>query len=294
MGTGIQLAVGTVDIYTSASSPGNLFSNSVTSANQFLDQLGSVSFPSFCLAHAFTYQDFSDNVVGLAWVGTLCDASGTKNHGITTGLNLGSKNPQTQIELIVSHEVGHNFGMQHDDKCTDWCSDNPSACDNGVYTEGDAGGKYVMWSRSVDGSESNNKRFSRCSTETAGDFINTKGVLCFNNLGQDICGNGVVQGTEQCDCGETDPVACALKDPCCTVNCTLSDDYDGLGTPALCSPNAGVCCTPTCQLKGLPDESIQCRKEEECYVAILCSKDTEHNGTCPDEVGSRTTRRSNP
>jgi len=134
----------------------------------------------------------------------------------------------------VSHEVGHNFGMQHDDKCTDWCALNPASCDGGVYNLGESGGKYVMWSRSVDGSEPNNKKFSQCSTDTAGQFINTKGSTCFNALGQEICGNGVVQGTELCDCGETDPVACALKDPCCTVNCTLSTDYDGLGTPALC------------------------------------------------------------
>jgi len=43
-----------VVIYTSAASPGNLFANDVITANQFLDQLGAVSWAAFCLSHAFT------------------------------------------------------------------------------------------------------------------------------------------------------------------------------------------------------------------------------------------------
>ena len=36
-----------------------------------------------------------------------------------------------------------------------------------------------------------------------------------------ICGNGVVEGSEQCDCGHDDAATCDYQDPCCTINCTL-------------------------------------------------------------------------
>ena len=39
-----------------------------------------------------------------------------------------------------------------------------------------------------------------------------------------VCGNGVVEGDEQCDCGSDDPVECFEKDPCCKPgNCTLKE-----------------------------------------------------------------------
>ena len=38
------------------------------------------------------------------------------------------------------------------------------------------------------------------------------------------CGNGVIEGEERCDCGETeDQEACFREDPCCLVNCTLKE-----------------------------------------------------------------------
>lgn len=39
------------------------------------------------------------------------------------------------------------------------------------------------------------------------------------------CGNGVVEGDEECDCGSEDLVLCHERDPCCTPgNCTLKED----------------------------------------------------------------------
>ena len=36
------------------------------------------------------------------------------------------------------------------------------------------------------------------------------------------CGNGVVEGDEECDCGSSDVDSCKAVDPCCNPgNCTL-------------------------------------------------------------------------
>ena len=39
-----------------------------------------------------------------------------------------------------------------------------------------------------------------------------------------MCGNGIVEGDEECDCGSIDPTACDAVDPCCKPgNCTLKE-----------------------------------------------------------------------
>ena len=38
------------------------------------------------------------------------------------------------------------------------------------------------------------------------------------------CGNGIVEDSEECDCGSNDTVECAEVDPCCVPgNCTLKE-----------------------------------------------------------------------
>ena len=42
-----------------------------------------------------------------------------------------------------------------------------------------------------------------------------------------MCGNGIVEGDEECDCGSIDPVQCDAVDPCCKPgNCTLKEGKD--------------------------------------------------------------------
>ena len=48
-------------------------------------------------------------------------------------------------------------------------------------------------------------------------------VCVFAGPSQQECGNGVVEGDEECDCGSAEPEVCWERDPCCTPgNCTLN------------------------------------------------------------------------
>ena len=60
-----------------------------------------------------------------------------------------------------------------------------------------------------------------------------------------ICGNGVKEAGEQCDCGL--PADCGA-DPCCNpATCQLRSG-------AVCSPKNDKCCSPTCQF--LPSTTL--------------------------------------
>ena len=80
------------------------------------DQNFPVNFDQFCAVYRFTYRDFANGVLGLAYVaqpgttggGGIC--SSTLNTGIVTLLNFGRRVPENINQLTFAHELGHNFG----------------------------------------------------------------------------------------------------------------------------------------------------------------------------------------
>eukprot|EP00041_Stephanoeca_diplocostata_P033403 m.1103246 g.1103246 ORF g.1103246 m.1103246 type:complete len:299 (-) comp24330_c0_seq9:222-1118(-) len=213
----IHLAIRKLTIFETASSTVLGFSNphavATSNSQTFLEQLAVVGHSAYCLAHTLTYQDFSGGVLGLAYVGTICAVPGgsgaSNNCGITTALNQGAQSSSLQTNIVFAHEVGHNFGMGHDNGCATWCNtQSSSACNacNGGASEcvvGGSFGNYIMWPTAVDGLSANNDRFSGCSKLSAGTTINKDsngGGYCFRDSEESaICGNQVRSACAQ-DC----------------------------------------------------------------------------------------------
>lgn len=114
------------------------------------------------LAHLFTGKDLTSSVIGIAWIGVLCDPYKTSYAvGITQHVN------GVQEHLVAAHEIGHNHGAQHDkvtkgslmypslkpesggfsqsslDQITGYLQSVPSCFDTGERTDNDRPGPYA-------------------------------------------------------------------------------------------------------------------------------------------------------
>ncbi|KAK3563404.1 hypothetical protein QTP86_026234, partial [Hemibagrus guttatus] len=191
-----------------------------------------------CLAHLFTYQDFDEGTLGLAYVassrdqalGGLCSKAyypypsvkkaSYLNTGLTSTKNYGKTILTKEADLVTTHELGHNFGAEHDPDNIAYCA--PSD---------EQGGKFVMYPIAVSGDHPNNKRFSNCSKASVSRTLRVKAPQCFKVRTSNLCGNSRVEEGEECD-----PGLLHLKDDrCCTATCKLKKGVQ-------CSDRNSPCC----------------------------------------------------
>ncbi|XP_076604268.1 disintegrin and metalloproteinase domain-containing protein 17a isoform X2 [Chaetodon auriga] len=191
-----------------------------------------------CLAHLFTYQDFDEGTLGLAYVapskpqalGGLCPKPYYPSHsvkkpsylntGLTSTKNYGKTILTKEADLVTTHELGHNFGAEHDPDNIPYCA--PSD---------DHGGKYVMYPIAVSGDHVNNKRFSNCSKISVGKTLRFKAPVCFKERNSKVCGNSRVEEGEECDPG----LLHLNDDLCCSSDCKFKRG-------AQCSDRNSPCC----------------------------------------------------
>ncbi|KAF9167888.1 hypothetical protein DFQ26_002636 [Actinomortierella ambigua] len=210
----------------------------------------------------------SGAVVGIAWTKTVCQMKTQQQNGnqYTAGTGVSSASPNEW--MIVAHEIGHGFGAIHD--CTATCS--PDCCRLST-TVCDAGGKYIM-----NPSENQPTReFSPCSIKAIcstiqspqGQCLQPPGTREVQESGVNICGNGIRETGEECDCGS--PEDCA-KDTCCDgATCKFKNG-------AVCDDINDDCCR-NCQPAAA---GTVCRNAiSECDTAEVCSGTS---ATCPPDV----------
>ena len=185
-----------------------------------------------------------------------------------TLLNFGQRQPRAVSTITVAHEWGHNFGTLHD-------PENDIVCAPGEF--GLSSGNFLMYSRATDGTQINNNRFSTCSTAAilpvlegrSGCFLATTAV----------CGNGIVEGDEECDCGSAE----SCQDPCCVPlngENVMNPEPCRFVSGGECSPNSAtgsVCCNSDCSFVAGGDTRL-CEAATSCtdvssylYLMLCCN-----------------------
>ncbi|XP_044301564.1 disintegrin and metalloproteinase domain-containing protein 9-like [Varanus komodoensis] len=194
------------------------------------------------VSHLIIGRESYGSTAGMAFVGAVCSPD--------LGGSISTFDHRTVISqaTIVAHELGHNLGMNHDDK--------------------NCPGHYIMHSVA-----NGSKNFSSCSSNDFELLILRGKGTCLRNapkpsdiFTEPVCGNNIVDKNEECDCGP--PEKCSS--PCCNaITCKLKPG-------AKCAE--GLCCEK-CQYKVA---GTQCRSKID-----LCDLPEYCNGTyadCPEDV----------
>nr|XP_044606772.1 putative disintegrin and metalloproteinase domain-containing protein 5 isoform X1 [Equus asinus] len=217
---------------------------------RFLNWKSTHLFQPYHTAYLFAYKK-QPRFIGATFPRKICD----KNYaaGVVLypeGLSLES------YTVSVVQLLGFNLGLSYDDADGCYCSgDICTMSPDAVYSGGA-------------------KDFSTCSLDDFKHFASHSGLKCLHNILPDtpvykqrkVCGNGVLEADEQCDCGTLEN--CTHKSCCDPRTCSLQKGKD-------CG--SGECCTSDCKIK---PANIRCRKsfDADCDFPEYCNGITPHCG----------------
>ncbi|XP_007933253.2 disintegrin and metalloproteinase domain-containing protein 5-like [Orycteropus afer afer] len=197
--------------------------------------------------------------IGTTFPGKLCNKNYAKGVALySEGLSLES------FAVIIVQLLGLNLGLTYDnniDSCqcsVDVCTMTPKAVHFGGV-----------------------KDFSICSLDDFKYIVSQSGLQCLQNHHTDmpvykapgrVCGNGVLETGEQCDCGTI--ATCTHKRCCDPRTCSLKKGM-------ICG--SGSCCTQDCKIK--PAGTL-CREsiDKECDFVEYCNG---INGLCVPDTYAR-------
>ncbi|EFW98987.1 metalloprotease [Grosmannia clavigera kw1407] len=228
----------------------------------------------------------TDSAVGLAWLGQLCvlgaetsassDGSGNETVAATNVVVRTSTEWQ-----VMAHETGHTFGAVHDctsSTCADGTATKQLCCPLSASTC-DAAAGYIMNPSTGSGIT----QFSPCTKGNVCAALgrnSVNGTCLSDNRGVvsvtgSVCGNGIVEEGEDCDCGGTS--GCGSDSACC------NPETCHFATGALCDPANDECCTSACQMASAGVQfQLQLRLAGLCSAGQCTSRDLQ----CQTLMGS--------
>ncbi|KAJ5868379.1 hypothetical protein N7534_002932 [Penicillium rubens] len=211
--------------------------------------------------------------VGVSWMGRLCSSDlVTSGDNSVTGANVVVRNAGSSWQ-VFAHETGHTFGAVHD--CEDQaCAqqlDASSQCCPLSSSTCNAGAKYIMNPYA----KNTMTEFSECTIGNICSAIGKNSIksTCLSDnrgvvtISGSQCGNGIVEGDEECDCG--DEKSCSDNACCDAKTCKFKGG-------AVCDDANDSCCDK-CQFAAA---DTVCRASTgECDIAETCSGTSS---SCPD------------
>ena len=169
---GLAIEVGNAAVFTDrATDPMNLGAVTLeTTLRSFRDyhlQTRSLN-DDIGLTYLFSGNDNTDEAIGLAWIGAIC-----RNDGFDVGVTT----PSSYADLLVTHEIGHSLGAQHD---------SDTACSGSR--------NLLMWPRI---SKTTTQGFSNCSQNSVTSGIGKSCLLDTIDVSLDIqpLHNGAVRAS---------------------------------------------------------------------------------------------------
>ncbi|KAJ5478173.1 hypothetical protein N7530_003682 [Penicillium desertorum] len=211
--------------------------------------------------------------VGVSWMGRLCSSDlVTSGENSVTGANVVVRNAGSSWQ-VFAHETGHTFGAVHD--CEDQaCAqklDASSQCCPLSSSTCNADAKYIMNPYA----KNTMTEFSECTIGNICSAIGKNSIksTCLSDnrgvvtISGSQCGNGIVEGDEECDCG--DEKSCSDNACCDAKTCKFKGS-------AVCDDANDSCCDK-CQFAAA---GTVCRASTgECDIAETCSGTSS---SCPD------------
>ncbi|XP_044541362.1 disintegrin and metalloproteinase domain-containing protein 1a-like, partial [Gracilinanus agilis] len=201
---------------------------------------------------------------GYSNLGSVC-----KEFESVSGLSF-SHEDVSRFASAMTHELGHTLGMEHD---TQYCM-----CGDEFY---------CIMHESV----SQKQHFSNCSLEFLYKFVLDESTGCLYQapvpteiFRVPICGNGILDREEECDCGTEENCA---KDPCCLPTCRFTVGSTCAFGP--CCKNCNIrrateVCRPSKHDCDLPEycngTSIWCQPDVFKQDGTECSVGYCYEGNC--------------